>query len=712
MKKGLFALTLITVFAFGAFSQRNLSVDIDDEVYTLLDMLQNRDLIPFSIGTKPYTRSFIYNTLCEALKNGTAPKLESLSRYDGEGNYIALPYNQFKGNLTPNEVAILKTQIKRFRPKGADLPPPKDEELTCENDQILFAPRHVGWVYTHLQNNSTKIPLSFEYNFVAEANLSGGVYTKSDFNAFAFDFIANYDFSGDISKFFSYRLHGVLDISRVPLYERGDDYFVGYSWFDENLLSPDGTTNAGKNYSVSNFIDGISEDGLDRARQKYGEPRRRILRKQSNTAYLPFTYKRKFGGQVYYLENLSASGLEGWPTTTAITFAITADLRTSLLGDRVNIGFGRIRREWAAMDKGSSLILSDKALPFMAFDMAFDILPCLKFSSLVGILEYPNQDYIADLSWPDDKEDDSLFQNAFSINMLELDWKYFHFDFGSSVVWPKRFELGYIFPLMNYVVYQNFLGDNDNCALFADIKFRKPNIGELWASLYLDEINGLNNNPFTSARAMFAGQLGVKVTIPKLPFTHLSFRYTKVEPFCYTHHSINYTPWYNHYISESYQSGGDPLGYYLPPNADEFLLRFESAPIDGVMCNLTYQFIRHGADYGSQQVQGSSAYSELTNQDRDEVLKTFLHDGAYNWMHILSLGATYSNRKTKVPFSVSANVGFMYSYYTMISDSDYEMTVLGNHKCSKYTNYHWVDTNEYPVQCGAVISLGVKLWQF
>lgn len=685
-----------------AFSQRCLSVDINDDVYNLLETAQARGLCDFIIGAKPYTQQRILRALNEILENG-APDEEIFNdsgvNEDTVKAFVKKSFNRKAGRgplgrLSAREVAVVKYYIDKFTIKE-------------EN--------HTGWVYTRAQNKSVKVPLSFEYNFTGEAKISAGLYTKSDFDAVAFDFIANYDFSGDISKYFSYNLHGVLDIARVPLYERGDDYFIGYSWFD-TFTTKDGTNKdneKGPTFDMGDFSDEIDNNDLESAIAMYDEPRRRVLRKQSNTAYLPFTYLRKFGGQVYYLENLSTSGLEGWPSTTAITFAITADMRTSLLNDKINIGIGRIRHEWAAMDRGSSLVLNSYALPFFALDMSFDILPCLKFSALTGILEYPNQDYIADKSWPDNKEDDSLFQNAFSINMLELDWRYFHFDFGSSVVWPKRWELGYLFPLINYVVYQNHLGDNDNCALFADIKFRKENIGSIWASLYLDEINGLNNNPFTSARAMFAGQLGVKVVIPPLPFTSVSFRYTKVEPFCYTHHAINYTPWYDHYICENYTSGGEPLGYYLPPNADEFLVRFESVPQAGVTCNLQYQFIRHGADYGSQQVQGSSYYSELTPDNRDSVEKHFLHDGAYNWMHIISVGASYSCKKNeKCPFQIYGSVGFMYSYYTMIGDDDYEMSILGNHKADGDTRYHWVDNNEYPVQCGAVISVGVKLWKF
>ena len=82
--------------------------------------------------------------------------------------------------------------------------------------------------------------------------------------------------------------------------------------------------------------------------------------------------------------------------------------------------------------------------------------------------------------------------------------------------------------LFNYVLYQNNLGDYDNTALFGDIKVRKPGVGSLWASIFIDEINGLNNDVRTSPRAMFAGQLGGKIVIPGLKLATLSVRYTKV----------------------------------------------------------------------------------------------------------------------------------------------------------------------------------------
>ena len=256
------------------------------------------------------------------------------------------------------------------------------------------------------------------------------------------------------------------------------------------------------------------------------------------------------------------------------------------------------------------------------------------------------------------------------------------------------------------------IGDCDNLQLFGDIKYTISGVGSVWASVYVDEINGLNNNPFNSPRAMLAYQAGVKALVPNLPFGTLSFRYTKIEPYCYTHQALPHTPWYNHYICENYSNNGESLGYYLPPNSDEFLLSFKIHP--GIASNLgvSYQLIRHGADYGSQQVPGSNIYSELTPYNRNELNKYFLHDGAYNWIHILSTGGKLS-LNTKIPVAFYGNLGLMFSYFTVIDPEKYYRDDYGkNGNCRDVdfkTPFDIAGTDEYPNLFGAVLTLGVNI---
>lgn len=645
MKKIIACLVLFFTLSFNFFAQENLTIDMGDDIYAVLEIAEERGLCTHLPGIRPLSLRRIRLALDQILENSES--------------------------LKPEEVKIIENFL----------------DLHALPEKNHFGLDKINWA-----NKQDIWRCSFNYTFGLEASGSGGLYTNSDFNMAGFDIIPFWDFFGDASKFVSYRLHAFFDISSMELYQpEGSDYFIGYSWYDTG---------------VEEYCGGYTDV----------EPRRRTVKKFLNTSYLPFAYNKQWDGQFYYFSDLSANGTDSWATEPGISGGIKGEIRTSLFDGRFTLGAARMSREWAAMDDGSSLVLNAKARPFFSVDTSVELFSFLKYSSLTGILEYPNQDYINSNSYAELKagvDDSYFFQNAFSLNMLELDFKYFHFDFGSSSVWPKRFEIGYMFPLFLLVEYQNHIGDCDNLAVFADFKFRKPGLGAIWASIYLDEINGFNNNPLTSSRAMFAGQLGTKFVIPWLNYSILSFRYTKVEPYCYTHHSINYAPSFSHYISESYTNNGECLGYYLPPNSDEFLLHFETMPKAGVNADIQYQFIRHGADYGSQQVPGSSLYSEMNVYNRDDLKKYFLHDGAYNWMHILSAGASVESRKTKIPFKVTGNAGFVFSYYTVIDSDVYnDKDANGVSAADENTPFHFVDNAEYPVMCGVVLSLGVSFFGF
>lgn len=635
---------------FCVFSQNNNNVDLSDEIYEILEIAQLKGDCSYIQGTKPYTQKQVVKAIDEILANN---------------------------NLLETE----KVYLQEYRERIVNA-------SEIKNNLLHF----------RIKNQTTEQPFSFNYDFGMETSVSGGVYNLLERSQYGFDIIPSFNFYGDFSEYVSYKIIGFFDITQMPLYCVGDDYFIGYTWYDSG---------------VSEFLDGAYHDGVT----PYDEPRRRTIKVFQNNSYLPYSYTKKWSGQMYLFSNMTAAGLEGWPQSIGISGGILGEVNLSLFDDRFIMSMGRFSREWAAMDTDSSLVLNAKAQPFMALNFQFNILPFVKYSSLIGGLEYPNQDYISENSWTDQssRDDDAkYFQNVYAINMIELDFKYFHFDFGSSTVFPKRFELGYMFPLINMVEYQNHIGDYDNTALFGNIKVKIPEYGAVWASIFLDEINGLNNDPFTSTRAMYAGQLGTKILFPWLAFGNISMRYTKIEPYCYTHHSINYTPWYDHYITENYTNNGDSLGYYLPPNSDEFFFKFEAKPKANLFTSLQYQFIRHGADYGSQQVPGSSLYSELSPYNRDELKKYFLHDGAYNWMHIISISGDIQSKKSKVPFMLYGTVGVMYSYYTMI-DSDvynkrHEYGNNGNSGADSKTLFHFVNTDEYPVQFGGVLSLGIKLF--
>jgi len=289
--------------------------------------------------------------------------------------------------------------------------------------------------------------------------------------------------------------------------------------------------------------------------------------------------------------------------------------------------------------------------------------------------------------------------------MLEANIKRFlNISVGSSVVWPKRFELGYLFPFAENFMYQNNIGDFDNIALFLNAQLQYPGIGRLWFSFSLDELNLQNiRSMFEMDRMMYIFQLGGAFQIPWLSFASISMSYTKNEPYNYTHPRI-WTPWNKStQMEQNYINAGKSLGHYLPPNADEFLIRFEMMPVTHCMVSLQYQMIRHGAQYGDRAVDGSSLYSEL-NGDRNKspaLKKFFLRDGAYQWMHILKVRGEYSFAWLKGPVKLFAEIGGVFSYFTDIE---------GAANSGKRGNYSVINTPQYPHSLSLHGIIGVQIF--
>jgi hypothetical protein len=290
--------------------------------------------------------------------------------------------------------------------------------------------------------------------------------------------------------------------------------------------------------------------------------------------------------------------------------------------------------------------------------------------------------------------------------MVELNYKnYIHLDFGSTAVWPKRFELGYLLPPIDNFLYQGNIGDFDNMALFFNLKGQYPGIANVWVSFFLDEINP-EKEIFELDKSMYAFQIGGSAYIPWLPFTSASLRYTKIEPYTYTH-TREVVPWYDNSLlmETSYTNNGRSLGYYLPPNSDELLFRLESIPTVNTTAHLQYQMIRHGADFGDSAVDGSSLLSELDPSGRStkpELRKYFLRDGAYQWFHIVKLGAAHTFYINNfIPFQLFGEAGVVFSYFTNID---------GKANSGEAFDYTVIDTVEYPKTTTFIATIGIRIF--
>jgi hypothetical protein len=369
----------------------------------------------------------------------------------------------------------------------------------------------------------------------------------------------------------------------------------------------------------------------------------------------PYGFTKAWDGAVF--KPASLGSYDGWPDTLSFGYEIISEINASLAADRLFFRFGRMRRDWGP-GMGSSLFMNAQARPLVALEGSALLHKGIAFSFLTGIPEY--------LKINNQKGDAAAYQNAFSLALLEFSGPYAHFDLGSAAIWPKRFELGYLFPANSNFFYQNNVGDFDNLALFADLEGRWPGIGKIRFSFFLDEANFTYKPFFNLDRQMYAYQGGLDLRIPWLPFGNLSFRYTKIEPFCYTHLATE-VPWNTQKAQTAYLNNGESLGYYLPPNTEEFLLRgsvmfFPGGPLRETEGYLQYQLIRHGLEYGPGRVDGSSLADELVYDDF--TTKYFLRDGAYRWDNVIKIGASCRVRALDLPIRLFAEAGLVITRYS------------------------------------------------
>jgi hypothetical protein len=504
-----------------------------------------------------------------------------------------------------------------------------------------------------------------------DMTFGGGAYPKDRDFAWGTDSWIYAYTNGDIGEHFSYGFKIAGGFIRAPRSRLGEGltYYAGYPKFGDPGQAPEGSY-------------------FNREIPVYSDP----------LPFFPYGYRKQWDGSIFSPGSVSAGGILNWPEGVAIGSGITSELSGELFGDMLTYRFGRISHEWAGMTTGGSLVLNAASRPFVALEASFDPVPWFRFSALTGVLEYYNAEGI--------KISSQTNQNLFSIDQLELNYKnYFHFDVGSTAVWPKRFELGYIFPVINNFMYQNNIGDFDNMALFSNIKFQYPGIISVWGSFFADEIEISSiKQMFELDRQMFAYQAGVKGMIPRLPFASVTVTYTKIEPYCYTH-TRNFTPWHgDNPMETAYTNNGVGLGYYLPPNSDEVQIRFDTMPAPRTSVHFRYQMIRHGAEYGSRAVDGSSYLSELDPDGRSEkemLRKYFLRDGAYQWQHIVRAGAAHTLTKTFIPVQLFGEFGVVFSYFTDIS---------GTANSGSPHDYSVIDTQEYPKSTGIIATLGFKLF--
>ncbi len=344
-----------------------------------------------------------------------------------------------------------------------------------------------------------------------------------------------------------------------------------------------------------------------------------LLDKVDPEAFPPFELTKTWDGFHIWFDEAGSVVSDGTGPSPGISFRSLPALSLDVFDQTATIQFARIRREWGIGE--GSLSLSSTARPILAVSGGIHPFPWANLSFLTGSLG--------------DWRDPFGGQTMLSLHRLELfPFEWLYLSAWESVVWAKRMELIYLNPLMIYAIGQRILGDLDNIALGGEVAVTIPPYVRLYASLFIDEI-ALSplDQLFTRANNQFAWQAGAKAAVPLVPWSLFIVQYTKIEPYCYTHYPQS-LPQYVSPVDIGFANDGENIGYHLPPNSDELLVRF-SASLAGWEAAVQYQLVRHGTgDHLLGQIEGDMDIPLIYDPASPYPPKSFLNDGIYEWLHI------------------------------------------------------------------------------
>jgi hypothetical protein len=329
-----------------------------------------------------------------------------------------------------------------------------------------------------------------------------------------------------------------------------------------------------------------------------------------------------------------------------------------------SISFGQDHLLWGYGQAGK-IVLSDKApaFPFIRFDYRF--FPWLSFNYthtwLGSNIIDSARTYPTGPVFPGREFYIQKFMATHSVQIKAM--KGLDIALGESIVYSDRLDVGYLFPLTFFKIYDNIVNNSNiragsNGQLFVQVSSRNqlPKT-HLYGTLFIDEIRVGSIFDKIKSRNQLGYTLGGSVTDVGLPYLTLGLEYTRVNPFVYRNliPAQNYTS-YNYY-----------LGDWMGNNFDRLTYTLKYTPFSRLKCQLSYQTSRKGgagtlAQQYFQQPQPPFLF-ELQNKQQQVYARFY-----YELINNLNLTAFYSsltedNRVTLIKNTTqSLSLGFNYGF--------------------------------------------------
>lgn len=272
-----------------------------------------------------------------------------------------------------------------------------------------------------------------------------------------------------------------------------------------------------------------------------------LVDRLNNNVFLPTDFTIQ-GEGFYMLLGKGGKQISTIPTSGFYTgLALSPELGASYFDGAVNLRWGSIKRDWGP--GLNNIQLSGSARTIEGIELQVDITPWLHFIVLNGSLGKFSVSTIGEGSdekafFSDYYTDDKpfyRFENNYSAQRIEFNpTKDLTLSLYESVVWQKRFELGYLNPLSIYMFQQNNLGDIDNMLAGLDFNYTLANTIRLYGGIGASELNKIGSlkTMITAPRNMLAFQAGITVPLPIGSFSSVTFQWTYLAPFFYSHYPM------------------------------------------------------------------------------------------------------------------------------------------------------------------------------
>jgi hypothetical protein len=405
------------------------------------------------------------------------------------------------------------------------------------------------------------------------------------------------------------------------------------------------------------------------------------------------------------------------------------EISVSLLNNNLTFRWASIERDWGVGE--NNFMLSKDANSINGVELNFEVTSWLRYAFFAGSLgKFSSEDVLFDRDKPNSPEfifyntyfpSDYLHHNAynnnFSAHRVELNLP-FNIKFGiyESVVYRKRFELGYLNPLSILMFEQNIMGDFDNMLAGFDVQYTLKDYFRVYINAATTEMN--EGNPkrfFIAPRNVLSMQAGADVNLPFISFSSATLQYTYLAPFFYAHKPVvdgNYKK--TEELSMVHE--GRNIGYPLRPNSDEFLVKFNLNFKNNWDGSFTFKYQRRSGQYGFD-IEKWMFYTAANNGAYDD--KKF---NANVFEKTIGIDATVNKTLNNYPIRLSASYIFVMNNQRenlpkplKVWDRVYGKKI--DYKSASHSNYDKYPVVEYEVsgpwkgwEFSHALRLGVNIW--